>query len=309
MSRRHKHKSDSKRRDRHPKCEVVKIEENTIVNEVGSDDILENDDLDDSIEELNEVDLADFEVNNDINITAKKDQTIKNDIDNEVKEDYKVEVYRSSIINECSNEAIEPIGNPNSVISMIPVLLAVCEVNINLDAIIKFFEPVLEITKINKSIILQKNYFMQETNTLFLQGFIRQYVEYASVKSVRGKSICGDVAYSMVYIPFECSTNIHLTTEPKHLKSSFATKEKFRNSNPSKENSFSQVYYHSEYFNESIFCELESAKILELSIKEDKETLRDFFVDEYTFEKLKEKIVVSLKVKLLQNQEVFISGN
>lgn len=309
MSRRHKHKSDSKRRDRHPECEVVKIEETTTVNEVASNDILENDDLDDSIEKVNKEDLADFKVNNDINNTPEIDERIKNEIDNEIKEDYKVEVYSSAIIEECPNESIEPKGNPNSVVSMIPVLLAVCEVNINVEAIIKFFEPVLEITKMNKNIILEKNYFMQETNTLFLQGYIRQYIEYASVKSVREKSICGDVAYSMVYIPFECSTNIHLTTEPKHLKSSFATEEKFRNSNPSKENSFSQVYYHSQFFNKNVFCELESAKIIELSIKEDKETLRDFFVDEYTFEKLKEKIVVSLKVKLLQNQEVFISGN
>lgn len=301
MSRRHKHRSNSKKKDRHPECEVVKIEETTSVNQVGSNDKSENDDVDDTIDMINEFDIVDIEVNNNIDNTPE--------IENEIEEDYKVKVYRSSIIEECSNESIELKGNPNSVVSMIPVMLAVCEVNINVEAIIKFFEPVLEITKTNKSIILEKYYFMQETNTLFLEGFIRQYIEYASVKSVRKKSICGEVAYSMVYIPFECSTNIYLTTEPKYLKKSIVSHEKFRNSNTSEENSFSKVDYNSQYFNKNVFCELESAKILELSIKEDKEKLNDFFADEYTFEKLKEKIVVSLRVKLLQNQEVFISSD
>ncbi|GAA0178827.1 hypothetical protein SH2C18_18140 [Clostridium sediminicola] len=304
MSRRHKHKSDSKKKNRHPECQVVKIEETTTVDKVINNDKSENDSLGDTIESLSEFDIVDIEANNDISQSEEG-------ANDEVSEDYRVEVYKSSIIKECSNEVIKTKSkkNTNSVVSMLPVLLAVCKVNINLEAIINFFEPVLEISKINKNVILEKYYFMQETNTLFLQGFIRQYVEYASVKSVREKSICGDVAYSMVYIPFECSTDVYLTTKAKQLKRTSSNEENYRNSSTFEENSFSKVYYHSQYFNNNVFCELESAKILELSIKEDKEKLNDFFVDEYTFKKLKEKVVVSLTIKLLQNQEIFIPGD
>ncbi|WDC84948.1 hypothetical protein PL321_05185 [Caloramator sp. mosi_1] len=66
-------------------------------------------------------------------------------------------------------------------------------------------------------------------------------------------------------------------------------------------------YKHVEVFNERVYCELEEAYIYETDIKLDSRPVRGFETEE-VFRKLKEKMVVYVTIKLLQNQQVCWDG-
>lgn len=67
-------------------------------------------------------------------------------------------------------------------------------------------------------------------------------------------------------------------------------------------------FIHKEFFNEKIFCELEEVKIFEDDLLKDKMQYGCDKKDEYTFDKIIEKMVIYVRLKLLQKQQVNILG-
>lgn len=65
-------------------------------------------------------------------------------------------------------------------------------------------------------------------------------------------------------------------------------------------------FIHNELFNEKIFCELEEVKIFEDDILKDPTNLGCNNKGEFTFDKIIEKMVIFVRLKLLQKQQVNI---
>ncbi|CAM4259891.1 CsxC family protein [Lederbergia lenta] len=226
---------------------------------------------------------------------------------------------------ECESHPIHPNVSIGKIITKVPVVLAELTLQTNVDALIKFPEPVLEIKDIKKHVKLIQCRLLLPTNKLFVKGFIRKNIQYASPSKEIDKSsqntVASDLHSLTVDVPFHCVTEIkHFLTRPvmpemnkrnefdffvsKPLPSGFPEKDEFQS------NDLSQFHQEStQHYNELPFCELISSKIIEWDEAIDRSPLPNCApLGEGYFTKLEEKMVLDLSLKVLQNQQVRISS-
>jgi hypothetical protein len=233
-------------------------------------------------------------------------------------------VIKSDTLVECSNTPFTPNGLCGPFVGKIPVVIAEPVVQIVTEACIELPEPVFEIKRIKKNLFINQCKLIDlgncRTGKLFLGGFIRKNIEYATVKDVCEKyqSISGDIRHTTVNVYFNCVTEVHYDTPPQIYyqdnakeMSLFIGCEEDKN-NCSKINigryPCEQNFEHSELFNERVFCELEEVKIFEDDIHDGSKPISCDFPTERTFDKLTEKMVILVRIKLLQKQQVNIPG-
>ena len=206
----------------------------------------------------------------------------------------------------------------------IPVVLAEVNVTIPVEATIKLDEEAIEIKRIRKNVYLTQSRivpFSQDnrpgTGILFIEGFIRKNIEYATKTCHKYGSgnVCGEIRHCTVEVPFNFTTRVTFIRQPI-----------FRvNSNPSElefftdklhgcdycadpvigRNPCDQSFFVTEYFNEKPFTELIRADIAEVDIHTNPEG-NCMNPTEQKFTKLTEKVVVNLTLKVLQKQQVRI---
>ncbi|MBD1381945.1 CsxC family protein [Metabacillus arenae] len=237
--------------------------------------------------------------------------------------------YKNNKVNQdckdCENVPHHPHVSIGKIITKVPVVLAELSIQVNLDTIIKFPEPVLEIKDVKKRIKLTQCRLLLPTNKLFVKGFVRKNIQYASpCKEIEGntkKSIASDLHSYTVDVPFQCITEIKkFLTKPimpevndrkefdffvsKPLSSGFPEKDELLTSD------LSQFHQEStQFYNELPFCELVSSKIIEWDEAIDRVTLpNDSPIGEGYFSKIEEKMVVDFKLKVLQNQQLRVSS-
>lgn len=233
-------------------------------------------------------------------------------------------VIKTSTIPECSNEPVHPYGADGPFVGKIPVVIAEPIVQIDVESVIKLEEPALEIKRIKKNVFIDQCKLIDmggHTGKLFLSGFVRKNIEYATVDCSNEKhsSISGNIKHTTVNIPFTCATKVEYVTPPKldnfdHTKELSMLSDKKSGHDFCKQeiigrNPCEQSFQHFESFNEPIFCELEDAKIFENDTHKDAEPFGCDFPSEHTFDKIVEKMVVLVKIKLLQKQQVNIPGH
>jgi hypothetical protein len=228
--------------------------------------------------------------------------------------------------NECENHLHHhPHVCIGKIIAKVPVVLAELTLQVNVDAFLTFPEPVLEIKDIKKHIKLTQCRLLLPTNKLFVKGFVRKNIQYASPcreieNNTRG-SIASDLHSYTVDIPFQCVTEIKdFLTKPvmpelntrnefdffvaKPLPSGFPEKDELLS------NDLSQFHQESsQFYNELPFCELISSKIIEWDEAVDRVPLTDSApIGEGMFTKVEEKMVIDLTLKVLQNQQIRVSS-
>lgn len=254
-------------------------------------------------------------------------------------------LVKSETLPECYSEQMTPSGISTSVVAKLPVVLAEPVVQIDVEALIELEEPAIEIKRVKKNLFITQckvvSIGCEDSGKLFLSGFVRKNIEYATAgcHTHEGKAISGQIKHTTVEVPFRCVTKVHFITPPKfHYQqpsreaSLFFEEKKGKNcceepimgSNPCE-----QSFENFEYFNEEIFCELEEAKFYELDIhKKEKCELRDNdqhdekefydrkefcdgkdFNGKFVFNKIVEKMVINVRLKLLQKQQVSIKDN
>lgn len=230
-------------------------------------------------------------------------------------------------IASCESTEIIPI--PMEIVPLvakIPVVLSQFQLSINVHSIITLPEPALEIKEITKSTKLTQCLLIQEpdvtltagdSGNLFLKGFIRKNISYSTKDCSNKEGVCGDIKHCTVDVPFNCITNVIFSTPPiapisnsvsefqYYRKQSlndttFAEKDKLLSGDFSEYNHVS-----TEYFNELPFCELVSSKIVEYDEFLDRKQLTcKGPYEEIEFSHIEEKLVLTLQIKLLQNQQV-----
>jgi hypothetical protein len=235
----------------------------------------------------------------------------------------KKKVVKSSVQQEVSNTPVKPEVINSYPYMKVPVVLGETTVQIDLDSIIEFPEPVLEIKKIKKNLKLVQCRLLLPTNKLFLKGFVRKNIQYATPKAGGKDFVSSSIRSLTVDVPFQAVTQIDFlskpafqagpkTTEFEYFKSSplphgFASKEKLLSADLSEYNQIS-----GEYFNELPYCELISSQFIEMDealnrkmgtvYSHDEEICAPF--EEGTFTKIEEKMVIEFSLKVLQNQQV-----
>lgn len=235
-------------------------------------------------------------------------------------------VITTRVMNECPSEAID-LGN--KLIARIPVVLAETLIQIDVESVIQLEEQALEIKRVQKNVHVNQCKLLLGTNKLFISGFVRKNIEYATAGCVTGRGISGDIRHTTVNVPFECVTAINFCASDKNDKNNGKTTGKNKNdkncfrpqfafSIPGADseiellnncllgmNSRERDFVDFESFTEKPFCELIFAFITEADIE-----CSNIPVlcnpNESTFQTLREKMVLNLLIKVMQNQQVKI---
>lgn len=209
------------------------------------------------------------------------------------------------------------------VVAKIPVVLAQLTVRIHVDSVITLPEPAFEIKSIKKKLKITQCLLLQNTNILFIKGFVRKNIEYATRRCSNAEGFCGDIRHCTVDTPFSCTTPVRFNgIEPLRPRMNetrefeYFKEEEIRDAEAAEKDKllsgdlreFNQV--STEYFNELPFCELISARIFEfdeiLNPTRPSKGIMPF--EEKEFRKFEEKMVIFLTLKLLQKRQVAIGA-
>lgn len=215
---------------------------------------------------------------------------------------------------------------PGPVVVKLPVVLAEVNVTIPVEATIKLDKEVIEIKRIRKNVFLTQSRiipFSQDdefgTGILFIEGFIRKNIEYATktCSSPRGQGICGYIRHCTVEVPFSFSTRVTFIRQPI-FSTNFGPAELEFFTDKRKgcdecadpiigRNTCDQSFFNREVFNEKPFTELVRADIAEVDIHTRPYSNCDAPTEQY-FTDLTEKVVVNLTLKVLQKQQVNVTA-
>ncbi|MFD1017659.1 CsxC family protein [Thalassobacillus hwangdonensis] len=210
-------------------------------------------------------------------------------------------------------------------VAKVPVVLAQLDLNVDMDADITFPEPVLEIKDIKKRVKLIQCRLLLPSNKLFIEGFVRKNIQYASpspeIQESTSTTVSSDLHSHTVDIPFKLVTEIkdYLThpVQPrinKREEFDFFISEALPSGFPQKDelltSDLSQFHQESEqYYNELPYCELVSSRIVEWDEALDREGFpTDAPLGEGMFTTIKEKMVLDFTIRVLQNQQLRVSS-
>lgn len=234
---------------------------------------------------------------------------------------------------QCPTTPLPPVTIPaGAFIGKIPVELAFINVQIPVMATIKLEHKAYEIKRTKKNAYVTQCHLLPAliktpgtnttTGTLFIEGFIRKNIEYATKECSSDGVTSGKIRHTTVKIPFKCSTTVTFPSPHSYSKTALRPPmfipntpsteigqyaERIDTCEPCKEailgqDSCQQCFTTTEIFNEPVFCELVSATFNECDIHLDPTICCD--PTEQTFQKIQEKILLTLRIKILQKQQV-----
>jgi len=208
----------------------------------------------------------------------------------------------------------------------IPVVLAEVNVTIPVEATITLDQVAREIKRIKKNVFLTQSRiipFSQDnrpgTGILFIAGFIRKNIEYAtqSCMTAGSANFCGDIRHCTVEVPFSFTTRVTFLRPPVFAENTTPSElefftDKLQGCDACADpvigrNTCDQSSFFTEVFNEKPFTELVRADITEIDIH----TNPMFNCEtptEQRFTELTEKVVINLTLKLLQEQQVRVTA-
>ena len=231
----------------------------------------------------------------------------------------------TSNMHDCKSQCHHPKVSIGKIVTKVPVVLAELTLQVNVDATITFPEAVLEIKDIKKTIKLTQCRLLLPSNKLFVKGFVRKNIQYASpckeIEETSNSSIASDLHSYTVDIPFQCVTEIkHFLSMPvmpevnNRQEFDFFISKPLPSGYPEKDelltHDLSQFHQEShQYYNEIPYCELVSSKIIEWDEAIDRCPLpHSGPIGEGYFRTIEEKMVIDICVKVLQNQQIRVTS-
>ncbi|KZL91209.1 hypothetical protein CLMAG_29670 [Clostridium magnum DSM 2767] len=205
----------------------------------------------------------------------------------------------------------------------VPVVLSEPKVTISIVSSIKLQYPALEIKRIRKNVYLTQCKLIPnsgdgdpDVGIIFISGFIRKNIEYATKNCTNKNALCGNIKHTTVKVPFNCTTRIIFLNRPIFIEN-FTQNEVEMSKNFIKtcdpgENTIlgdtlcEQNLKFTELFNEEIFCKLVKSEIIQCDIFENPTKSKYQTPINYMLKDIKEKIVMNLTIKILQNQQLKI---
>jgi hypothetical protein len=190
---------------------------------------------------------------------------------------------------------IIPDGINGPVVVKVPVVLAQKNIQIDIEAELKLKEPFFEIKRIKKTVFLTQCKLLPlsgrikdgvpVTGKLFISGYVRKNIEYATADCVDKKVISGRIAHTTVDVPFTTVTEVLYAVTPL----------------------VNITVGDTTTFAETPYCELEAVRIIEEDLLRDP---MDYPTNGKikVYNKIIEKMVVYINVKVLQVQQVNIGS-
>ncbi|WP_394232350.1 CsxC family protein [Niallia oryzisoli] len=223
------------------------------------------------------------------------------------------------------------------IVTKVPVVLAELDLQVDKTHVTIFQEPVLEIKDIKKRLVITQCRLLLPTNKLFIKGYIRKNIQYATPISGAGTgpvvtntgvpqqenpSIQSSILSQTEQIPFEVITEVKdfisspvMPEKNKRQEFDFFVSQPLPMGYPEKDEMLSSdlSQFHqesSQHYNELPYCELLSSKIIEWDEAIDREgdLFSNELLDEGTFTRSESKMVIYFKVKILQNQQIRVSS-
>jgi hypothetical protein len=221
----------------------------------------------------------------------------------------------STVQGDCTNDNLLPF-QPESNIIKVPRVLYEPEIQVCVEADINLPERALEIKRILKDVFLTQcklvptrffpgtSYVMR--GKLYVAGFIRKNIEYATAGDAGTNARCGDIRHTTVKVPFSCCTQLDF---PSLTQAPLITVTDSQVSNFLRDDGMGprldkKLFRNFATYNEQPFCELVRARFHELDFVTDNMMMVTDDLIETPFERFREKIVLELTVKLLQVQQV-----
>ncbi|WP_411168401.1 CsxC family protein [Clostridium sp. MB05] len=208
----------------------------------------------------------------------------------------------------------------------VPVVLAELNITIPVEATIKLDKEATEIKRIRKNVFLTQSRVIPfsedcrpDTGILFIAGFIRKNIEYATQTCMTAgtPNVCGDIRHCTVEVPFNFTTRIDFIREPIFVENTTPSElefftDKLQGCDACADpvigrNPCDQSFFFTEFFNEKPFTELVRADIAEIDIHTNP-TSSCQTPTEQKFTQLTEKVVINLTLKVLQKQQVEITA-
>lgn len=212
----------------------------------------------------------------------------------------------------------------------VPVILAEPKIQVHIDTIITFPTPVLEIKDIKKRLKITQCKLLLPGNKLFIKGFVRKNIQYASPVFGTANSVHSTIQSFTVDQPFSHVEDLTGKFIKKPLNTHFSYRDEIEYTSctdlsadfPASDHlisgdlsQFSQV--NKEYLNELPYCELIWASFVEFdeAINRIKGSFSRGFCkgrsllpfEEGIFTRLEEKLVVDFQIKVLQKQPVKVT--
>lgn len=215
-------------------------------------------------------------------------------------------VTKSETLSECESWCKTPYGICGPLVAKVPVVLADCKIQIDVEAEIHLDEPAFDIKTVDKKVCITQCHVVPHSNKLFLAGYVQKNIQYSTVRCANKSSLSGDVLHTTVRTPFNCVSEICFKHEPSFGKS-HKSRSNVLDKNMVCIDDGEDSWEHFNKPSEPIFCELEWFKILETDIYD-----RDFkgyavpFAKEALFQDLTEKMIVLVGIKVLQKKSVYL---
>ena len=232
--------------------------------------------------------------------------------------DCKGRVTKAETKTTVTSTPVAPVTTPAPFFAKFPIVLAEVTVTIPILAQLRLEEKALEIKRIKKNVYLTQCHLIPTptgatSGTLFLEGFIRKNVEYATEECLGDGTICGKIKQCTFHVPFDTTTTVAFTNTPIFTVNPFTTEFEIFDNNVKNcdiceqpiigNNPCQQHFTSTEIFNEPVFAELISASFNEADIHRNPKTCCEAPTEQF-FRKITEKCLLTLTFKILQKQQV-----
>ncbi|EJO5347796.1 hypothetical protein NRP93_001888 [Clostridium botulinum] len=234
-------------------------------------------------------------------------------------------VIESKTLPLCDGRDITPQAVTPPVVAKIPVVLAEKEIQIDVEARMELKDKYYEIKRIKKDVYLTQcelipragivEHGLPVTGKLFISGYVKKNIEYASADCVKDDVVSGDIKHTTEKIPFNCVTEVTYITPP--VLSNRGLQQKIDlycdeslydcSCREEKMGKLSCQEYLEDVVNyvEKPYCELMGARIFEADVQRKP----CYYKGTKVYDELLEKMVVYVRVKVLQLQQVAINNN
>lgn len=222
------------------------------------------------------------------------------------------ELLDSGVVPEYPSRLIKPEADYKQLVVNVPVLISQFEIEFACESTVELEYPATDIKHIKKNVFLEQCRLLPKVNKLFLSGFVRKNIEYSTCKQDKLKNT---IRHMTIEVPFKCTTKIEYLTNPVISSNTEQLEIETIGEDGMGSDLSEKEYVMSEYFNEKIYCKLISNEIRELDRREESECddlnenneIKSSVESEKVFKSLTEKMVVDLRLKLIQEQQININ--
>ncbi len=241
------------------------------------------------------------------------------------------EIISSQTMPLSSGVTITPVGITTfPLVAKIPVVIGEREIQIDVEAEFRLAEKYYEIKRIKKDVYLTQCKLLPTAGTitngvpisgkLFISGYVRKNIEYATADCTEDKIASGRIAHTTIDVPFSAVTEIVYASPPVVGVRQAQTEIEYLSGCTCHactetllgKATCEQSFQDNVILNESPYCELEGVRIIEVDLNKDPiiVTNEDSKIlstpNVTTYNKVIEKMVIYIRIKVLQLQQVNI---